>query len=529
MHTRLYNRITNLFLPCLVFSAITGFFTAILTTEFKLLAELVIHASTSVYSAVRENPFWLPILVASAAAIGLAAAFMRSLSHSIRGGGIPTSVAAIRGIFSFKWIPAILLLPIAALLTFLAGLPLGNEGPCVQMGTAVGDGVTKLIGSKKYKGWRRYIMTGGASAGFSIATASPISAIMFSIEELHKRFSPMLLSVASMSIAFAQITSLALDYMGLPAMKLFEISEIPSISLTLFFAPIIIGLATGFFSIIFTHLYHISDRIMHKALKKLKPMVVFPLLFALTAIIGFLLTSGIGTGHSLVASLLNGRSAWYLLILLLLIRAIAMMMANTSGATGGIFLPTLAFGAIVGALCADGMIALGWIGDEHYTLMVVLGVTSFLGSTSRIPLTACIFAVEAFGGINNIIPIVISATVSLLIVESSGIEDLTDTLIEMKVHKITNGKKPVSVEVPLTVKEESFVFGKEIHDILWPNQCVVVSFNRVDKSKKGLGLAAGDIITVHYNTYDAKETADELIMLVGEQSAETLDIMIPAN
>ena len=30
-------------------------------------------------------------------------------------------------------------------------------------------------------------MTGGASAGFSIATSSPITAIIFSMEELHKR------------------------------------------------------------------------------------------------------------------------------------------------------------------------------------------------------------------------------------------------------------------------------------------------------------------------------------------------------
>ena len=189
MHSRLYNRITNLFVPCLIFSAITGFFTAIITTVFKLLAEYVIHLSTSAYAAVREDPIWLPILVAAAAALGLAAALILSISHSCRGGGIPTSVAAIRGIFSFKWVGAILLLPISALLTFLAGLPLGTEGPCVQMGTAVGDGVISHIGGKKHKGWRRYIMTGGASAGFSIATASPISAIMFSIEELHKRFS----------------------------------------------------------------------------------------------------------------------------------------------------------------------------------------------------------------------------------------------------------------------------------------------------------------------------------------------------
>ena len=174
MHSRLYNYIKNLLFPCLIFSAVTGFFTAIIVTLFKLLAELVIHVSTSAYAAVRENPEWLPLLVVGAAVIGLLASLVLSLSHSCRGGGIPTSIAAIRGIVSFKWLSAILLLPVSALLTYLAGLPLGTEGPCVQMGTAVGDAVIKCFGKKKHEGWRRYMMTGGASAGFSTPPASSV-------------------------------------------------------------------------------------------------------------------------------------------------------------------------------------------------------------------------------------------------------------------------------------------------------------------------------------------------------------------
>ena len=163
---------------------VTGFFAAIIITVFKILAEWTIHLSSSVYSAARANPMLLPALVVGAAAIGFAASFILSLSHSCRGGGIPTSISAIRGIVSFRWLKSLLLLPISALLTFLAGLPLGTEGPCVQMGAAVGDGVSKTLGKDKHKGWRRYIMTGGASAGFSIATASPISAIIFAMEEI---------------------------------------------------------------------------------------------------------------------------------------------------------------------------------------------------------------------------------------------------------------------------------------------------------------------------------------------------------
>ena len=525
-----YNKhISNLILPCLVFSVATGFFAALITITFKILAELIIHISASVYDAVRANPILLPLLILGAAAIGLAESIILSKSHSCRGGGIPTSVAAICGIFSFKWVKTILLLPVSALLTFLSGLPLGTEGPCVQMGTAVGDGVVKCFGGEKNRGWRRYIMTGGASAGFSIATSSPISAIIFSMEEIHKHFSPLLLSVVSVSVVTAQLTARVFAALGIGATGLFGLPEIEAIPLRLFFAPVAIGIVAGAASILFTRLFRLVDRTMRIALKRLSSKVVLPVLFALVAIVGFFFADALGTGHSLVDTLLNGRYAWYLLILLFLIRAIGTIVSNTSGATGGIFLPTLAFGAILGSLMAEVMIALGLIGTEHYTVMVVLGITAFLGATSRIPLTAAVFAIEALSGINNIIPLIIATTASMLIVESARIEDLTDAVINAKAHRITKGKVSVDVEAALTVRSDAFVVGKELRDVLWPNSCVVLSFEHKDHSKAHSIISEGDVITVHYATYDLDATLEELNALVGEQTRDIIKILSEAH
>lgn len=105
------------------------------------------------------------------------------------------------------------------------------------MGTAVGDGIIKGLGKEKHRGWRRYIMTGGASAGFSIATASPISAILFAMEELHKHFSPILLSVASISVISAQLTAKALSMLGIGDVEFLTVPEIDALPISLFFAP----------------------------------------------------------------------------------------------------------------------------------------------------------------------------------------------------------------------------------------------------------------------------------------------------
>lgn len=527
MRKKLFGYIKNSLLPCMAPAALTGFFSAIIITAFKLAAEWAVHLSMSIYSAVRADARWLPLLILGAAVIGLVASLILFKTHSGRGGGIPTSVAAIRGIISYKWTASLLLVPIASFLSFLAGLPLGTEGPCVQMGTGVGDGISKIFGKGKNKGWRRYIMTAGASAGFSIATVSPLSAIIFAMEELHKRFSPLILSVSAVAVVSAQVTLRALAVFGIGDVHFFHVPTIPALSLRFIFVPAIIGAVTGGCSLVFSRLYRVIDKAMRRILKKLPITVVFPIIFTLVAIVGFFFAETLGSGHSLVDSLFASGGVWYMLLLVFLIRALGMMVSNTSGITGGIFLPTLAFGAIIGALLANVMISLGWVGEEYYLLMVVLGITAFLGSTSQVPLTACVFAVEALGGINNLLPIIVATAIAFIIVEASGTEDFTDTVIEAKLHKLTKGKKATTVVAPLTVSRGSFVIGKNISDVLWPNSCVVVSFTRAVGTRDSTVICEGDVILMRYTTYDTKETAEELLDLVGTQAESTLRLMTP--
>ena len=507
-------------LPYFGFSALTGCLSALLGTAFKLGAEGVIHLSGTLYAAARQAPLWLPVLIIGAALLGLAASFIVSRFHSCKGGGIPTSVAAVRGMFTFRWLPSIFVLPFSALLTFFSGVPLGTEGPCVQMGTAIGDGVIQCCGAEKHKPWRRYVMTGGASAGFSVATASPLAAIVFSVEELHRHFSPLLLAGVSVSVMTAQITVQLLSFFGLGSGSLFHIPVLNAIDPRFLFVPVLIGTLCGLCSVLFTRFYHIVETVMRSILKKRSVTTVFPLLFALMALLGFVLPDAPGTGHALVEKLLDTQVLWYLLLLIFFLRAVFMMAANTAGATGGVFLPTIAFGAIIGALCAKGMIALGWIDASHSPLMVVLGITAFLGATSRIPLTACVFAVEALGGIHNAPAIIIAATAAFLTVEISGVKDLTDTVIEAKLHSIRKGTKPMIAETTFTVEENSFAAGKELCDILWPDACRVVSFEAAPESHHSVGIQAGDRITVRYQTCTPEATARELIALAGTPAGQ---------
>ena len=114
-----------------------------------------------------------------------------------------------------------------------------------------------------------------------------------------------------------------------------------------------------------------------------------------------------------------------------------------------------------------------------------------------------------------------------MVVELSGLEDFTDIVLAAKIRSIIKGKQVTVVEVPLTVQPDSFAEGKELRDILWPNNCMVVSYEREDEQLYKLGIVAGDVITVHYKTYNSVETAEEIKNLVGEQSYEIEKMMNP--
>ena len=519
--------IKTLLLPCLGYSTAAGFISALLVTAFKYAAELTVAASKKIYSLVISDPIWLPCLILGAAAIGLVASLVLSRSDSSRGGGIPTSVAAIRGLTGFNWILSIVLLPFSALLTFFAGVPLGTEGPAVQMGTAVGDGVVHIFGGKKHRAWRRYIMTGGAAAGFSMATGAPITAILFSMEELQKRFSPLLLTVASVSVVTSRITMHLLALVGIGSESLFHIDTLEHLPVKFIYAPLLLGLACGVCAILFTLSYHSIDRLIRKTLKRISPKVKFPLIFALTALIGFFVSEILWSGHSLIDALLATENIWYILIIALLLRALLLMTANTSGVTGGIFLPTLAFGALIGALLSDGLVAIGALSTDYKALMIVLGMVAFLGSTSRIPITAAVFAIEALGGSNNVMYVILTVTIALMTVEASRLEDFTDTVIESKLHAIHKDKEPLTVEVTLTVSADSFAVGKNIADLLWPASCTLISTEKREGRKDSDTVADGDKLTVLYKTYDPEATAEEFEWLVGDQTEDIDRIMRP--
>ena len=505
-------------LPCLAFSCLTGALTGVIIFLFKVAIKYVQALSSLLYASARANPAFLPLLILGAIAISLAAYTLIKLFPIVRGSGIPNSLAILRGFIPFKWVRSLFGIFTSTLLTFLVGVPLGNEGPSVQMGCSVGKGAINLF-AKGNKAWERYTMTGGACGGFAAATGAPLTGIIFAIEEAHRRFSPILFMAASTAtIAATVVTSglCACFPMLNISPRLFDVPESAALPLKHFWIAILIGLVVGGISIIFTKLYRLFNGLMNKTLKRVPLVAKVTVIFALVATIGFFLSGALGSGHDIIDSIFYSHApVWYILIILLIVRAILLLVSTNSGITGGTLIPLITFGAILGSLISTLAISIGILPAEYAGAIVLISMSAFLAASSRTPLTAIILTVEVFSGFNNIIMIAIGVAFAYLTIECSGTISFNDLISEQKIHETHKGKELITVNATFEVKAKAFVIGKEIRDILWPPYCAVIS---VKKHIIGSSIISeGDVLQIRYQTYDPQETYEIMESLLGDQ------------
>ncbi len=511
--------IKNILFPCLVFSAITGIFTGGLIFLFKIASSFLLESSARLYAYVRDNPIYLPCLVGGVVLLGLGSALILREIKNCRGGGIPTSVAILRGLIEFRWVRNIFVLFFSASLTFLGGVPLGNEGPSVQMGTAVGRGTIRIF-AKKNRAWDRYIMTGGACGGFAVATGAPLTGIFFAFEEAHRRFSPMLFMTAAMTVTTATATMrLLCELLGVSP-YMFDFSVDAALPLRYLWIAVVIGVVCGLVAVLFTKMYSLVGRFLNQTLHRIPFVVKIIIIFALVALLGFASEGFIGSGHGIIHQLTEGGGIWYLMLLFFCVRALFLMLANHAGITGGIFVPTLTFGALIGALLSRGAVRLGLLPEEYFLIPIIIGMAAFLAASSRTPITAVTFALEALAGLSNILPIAVGVTLSFLVIETWGVTSLHDEVISRKVSEYNKGKSPVIVDTYVTIQPGAFAVGKEARDILWPPSCMVLSVRKPSAahSTHAAGIMSeGDILHIHYQTHRPEETFGAIEAIVGLQ------------
>ncbi len=506
-------------MPAVVFGFITGVLTAIVITLYKTVAKAVISLSETIYHGAVNQWYIIPLALIVFVALAFVVAKVYKWLPNLKGGGIPTSIGLLRGHIRFFWFKNLIGTFLLSLTNFLIGVPLGNEGPSVQMGTAIGRG--SILLQKRHKAWDRYAMTGGACAGFAVATGGTCAGVMFAIEEAHQRLSPMIILVSAISVIFARITAELISPVFGVSVMLFPELSLTALSVGQIWIPILIGLVMGFFAVGFLYCYKGIRYLFQVKLTKIPHTYKILFVYVLCFCVGLMNFSFVSTGHELILSLFVSRPEIIILLAIILIRTLLTLSANTNSLTGGIFLPILAIGASLASLIAVIFQTVFGISAEVYAIVLMLGITACIAGMMKMPITAILFALECLSCGNNVLGVITVSAVAYLITELFGAKSINDTVLENKLDK--NKEKQKVIDAFVIVQEKSFAVGKQIRDIFWPANLFVLSVKKNEQKRAEMDehgakeLVSGDVLHVRVSTSNEEYTFKELLAVVGEQ------------
>ncbi len=517
----------NIF-PCLFYGIVCGSFTGAVIFAFKLCAKKAEGWSHTLYESAKQSPLYVASAFAVLFSLALVMYFLHKKIPEVKGGGIPRSEGVLRGVLGFRWFKTLIGTFFGSMISFFAGLPLGSEGPAVLMGTAVGN-MCGCISTNKST-WNRYIMSGGAGAGFAVATGAPLSGILFVLEEIHKRFTPMLVLSVSASVVSATFVNRVLcSFFDIQHM-LFEMETLEKFRLTdagyLVLLGVIVALAVG----LFDASIRVFDRLTSRFRVVLTDAVKLCVIFGLTGILAFCFDEAVYSGHHVILEAAFHSSTITVLMALFVIRLLMMLFVTNSGPTGGIFIPTLAIGSLISAV-ASRLLVFAGMDERLCPAVVLLGMCAFIGGTLRAPLTASVLFLELTGQFENLLFVAIVVFLVSFITELFNQSPFYDIALEKMEHAQNGGRQAQIDCFEMTVGKNAFVAGKAVRDIMWPHSTVVVSIIRADESKKDMDndgekkLYVGDTIVVRSKYFDEAELKRLLSGLVDTKDIKKTEIM----
>ena len=348
-------------------------------------------AAMALHARLIVGKFWLgPLLLALG--LPLCVWLTRRLAPAAAGSGIPQVIAAGeigrgRGPDGEKIhdervsIRTALVKVVLAALLLVCGGSIGREGPTVQVVASV---MVFLTGWLRGGPGRRTLLIAGGAAGVSAAFNTPIAGIVFAVEELARGFDKRANTVVILAVVSAGVAAYALGgnyaYFG-------DMSG--SAGWNAWISAALIGVVSGLAGGLFSRLMAavlVGDNPVRRW-KDARP-VRFALICGIVAATAAILSGGAtyGAGYAEAKSLLFGRfaSGWGLAAG----KWLATLSAAASGAPGGIFAPSLATGAGLGALFAH---VAPWAGGRE---AVTLGMAGYLAGVVQAPLTSAVILME---------------------------------------------------------------------------------------------------------------------------------------
>ena len=271
----------------------------------------------------------------------------------------------------------------------LALLPLGREGPVVELGAAFGQALLRRWPGLLHRASRGHLLAGAAGAGLAGGFNTPLMGVIFVVEELTGSFQQRLVWPA---LVLASAAALVSNLGGQPMFAL-GINPSPVAELDQLLCAIPIGLGGGLLGGGFAWLL-VRATALITPLARRRPLrlgLAAGLALALLA----LLTGGAsgGDGEALMRLILDQDADTTLngnWVVLLASRLLGPVLSLSAGIPGGLIDPAFALGGVFGAGVVRTL-----AGDPH--LGLALGMAAGLAGATQLPVMTIAFAIRMAG------------------------------------------------------------------------------------------------------------------------------------
>ena len=376
-----------------------GLLTGVVAAGFAVLANL----ATRGFIRIEEAWRYAPLLLTPA---GFAASIYLTarVFPNAQGSGIPQAIAA-REIDDQRRRAALVSIRIAVgkialtALGLLCGASIGREGPTVQVGASVMF-LTGRLSPSRQPG----LIVAGASAGVAAAFNAPLAGVVFGIEELAKSFEVRTSGLIIATVVAAGLTSQAIlgDY------TYFGTTHVAIASLAGWLAVPVCGAVGGLLGGVFSRILIFVLGGMPGPLGrwiKRYPVGFAALCGLLVALCGIAAGgSTFGTGYAQAHSLLDGSTPPPESFGIL--KFLANVLSAICGIPGGIFSPSLAVGAGLGANLAP------LFPGVALSAVVLLGMVAYFAGVVQSPITAFVIVTEMTDNHHMLVALMLAAIIA---------------------------------------------------------------------------------------------------------------------
>jgi len=340
-----------------------------------------------------------------------------------RGSGVPQTKAALYARGGYISFSTLLGKFFCTSVTLASGIPLGREGPAVQVGGGIASVLGRALGLRPEK--VKALLPVGAAAAVAAAFNTPLAAVLFALEEVVGDLHAPVLG----SVVLASATSWGVLRLLLGNEPLFQVPQYQLVTSWELIAYGILGIAGGVVSATFSQLL-LRLRAWFKR-QPAKTVWFQPVAGGLVVgVMGWFVPSVMGVGYQYVGDVLNDSLTLKLMLTLLVLKLVATAVSYASGNAGGIFGPSLFLGAMLGG--AVGSVAQhffpGYVASPGAYALVGMGA-AFAGII-RAPMTSVVMIFEITRDYSVIVPLMLSNLVSYFIASRLQKEPIYEVLAE---------------------------------------------------------------------------------------------------